>query len=67
MPVLTLELGSKQLNKEQKASLISELTDVMHKATGIRKEAFVIYIHENSMDNVGTGGILLSERLKNNP
>ena len=64
MPVLTLDIASKKFNKEEKAKLISDLTDVMHENTGIRKEAFIIIIHENNTDNIGSGGIQLTEKMK---
>jgi 4-oxalocrotonate tautomerase len=63
MPLITIELASKSLDKNQKERLYREMTDLMHDITGIRKEAFLIYLHENSTDNVGSGGIMLSEKL----
>lgn len=62
MPVITFEGG--KLTKEQKAQLVSEITEVAHKATGINRESFIVLIHENDRDNIGVGGDLLSERLK---
>lgn len=62
MPVITFDGG--KLTREQKAQLISEFTEVAHKATGINKESFVILLRENDRDNIGVGGEMLSERLK---
>jgi 4-oxalocrotonate tautomerase len=62
MPVITFDGG--KLSKDQKTELVREFTEISHKVTGIRKEAFVIIIHENDMENIGSGGELLSEKLK---
>ena len=64
MPVIRFDIGSKTFTKEQKARFISDLTDLLHEHTGIRREAFLVYIYENNPDNVGVGGIQLSEKLK---
>lgn len=60
MPVITLETAS--LNTEQKKMLVSELTESAVRITGIPKEAFYVFLKENSADNVGVGGELLSEK-----
>jgi len=65
MPVITVDIGSVKFEKAAKAKLIEELTDVMHRHTGIRKEAFLVYLRESDADNVGVGGVQLSEKLKN--
>ena len=62
MPVITLEAGS--LTKEQKEQLAKELTASASKIMGIPEQAFVAIIRENNPDNIGVGGILLSERKK---
>ncbi len=64
MPVLNLSIGSIKMTREKKAELISDLTEVLHKHTGIRKEAFSIYINEFNPDSIGIGGVQLSEKLK---
>lgn len=60
MPVITFESG--KLTKEQKAQLAQEFTEAAHKITGIRKEAFVVLLHENERENIATGGVLLADK-----
>lgn len=61
MPVISVE-GSK-LTKEQKNELIVSLTEVASKIMNVRKEAYIVLIKENDMDNIGVGGVTLSEKL----
>ncbi|MDL2264175.1 tautomerase family protein [Synergistaceae bacterium OttesenSCG-928-I11] len=61
MPVITFD--SSPLNKEQKRQLISELTETASRITNIPKQAFVVYLREYDRDNIGTGGVLLSEKV----
>ncbi len=63
MPVIKLD-GPK-LSKEQKVELIKEFTSSASKITNIPKDKFVVYIKENEMDNIGVGGEMLSEIMKN--
>jgi 4-oxalocrotonate tautomerase len=62
MPVIRFDGG--KLTKEQKTQLVSEFTETAHKTTGIKKESIFVYIYENDRDNIGVGGELLSDRLK---
>jgi len=62
MPVISVE-GSK-LTKDQKRELIASLTVVASNIMKINKEAYVVVIKENDMDNIGVGGVLLSEKVK---
>jgi 4-oxalocrotonate tautomerase len=62
MPVIIFE-GSK-LTRDQKAELIKQFTEAAHKTTGIAKEAFVVFIHENERESIGVGGEPLADRLK---
>ena len=60
MPVITIEGAS--LSVEQKRELVAVLTK---SAAGIMKapeQAFIVLIKENSKDNIGVGGTLLSDR-----
>lgn len=59
MPVITLD--SSPLNQEQKRQLIGELTAVASKITHIPPQAFVVYLREHAKDNIGSGGVPLSE------
>ncbi len=62
MPVITVEAG--KLTKEQKEQLAHELTASASRITGIPEGAFVTLLKENEPDNVGVGGVLLSNRKK---
>lgn len=60
MPVITLEAAS--LNTDQKKRLISEFTESAARIMRLPKEAFYVFLKENAPDNVGVGGMPLSER-----
>jgi len=62
MPHIVLD-GPK-LNKEQKSKIVQEFTKIASEVTGIPEKAFVVMIKENEPDNVGVGGILLSDMKK---
>ncbi|MBC7086915.1 MAG: tautomerase family protein [Tissierellales bacterium] len=62
MPFIQFDGG--QMTREQKMELAKKLTEVSHEVLGIPVEAFSVIIRENSMDNIATGGKLLSERHK---
>ena len=62
MPVITVEAG--KLSKEQKAELARELTGTASRIMGVPEQAFIAVIRENSPDNIGVGGVLLSDRKK---
>jgi 4-oxalocrotonate tautomerase len=62
MPVISVE-GSK-LTKEQKSELIASLTEVASKIMNVNKESYIVLIKENDMDNIGVGGVVLSEKFK---
>lgn len=60
MPVISLEIS--KLEKDKKQRLCKELTKVASEITGIREEAFVMFINEHSTDNISVGGTLLSDK-----
>jgi len=60
MPLIVFEVGG-EMTYEQKKELVQKLTRDSAEVTGIPEEAFVIYIHENSYDNTGIGGKLLTQ------
>ena len=62
MPVITVEAGP--LTKEQKAELAKTLTESASRIMGIPEHAFITLLKENNHDNVGVGGVLLSDRKK---
>lgn len=60
MPVITFE--SSKLTKEQKQIIAKEFTETASEVTGISNDAFYVFIKENDSDNVGVGGVLLSDK-----
>lgn len=60
MPGVVFE-GPK-LSKDQKRQLVKEFTKIASEITDIPEHAFIVTIKENDKDNVGVGGILLSEK-----
>jgi 4-oxalocrotonate tautomerase len=52
------------MTKEKKAELVARLTETAQEVLGIPPQAFSVIIRENSMDNIGQGGKLLSETHK---
>lgn len=60
MPVITIEAA--ELNDDQKRALVVTLTK---EAAGIMKVAeqhFMVFIRENSRENIGVGGVLLADK-----
>lgn len=58
MPVITIEAG--KMEKEQKEALIQRFTKTGSEILNIPEQAFVVLLKENSYDNIGTGGEMLS-------
>jgi 4-oxalocrotonate tautomerase len=64
MPILTLE-GPIIPDYEVKKKLVAKLTDALCESfPHIHREAFVVIIHENPAENIGSGGECISERMK---
>lgn len=59
-----IQFDGPELSKEKKAELVEKLTQASKEVLGIPEQAFQVLIRENSMDNIGAGGKLLSERYK---
>lgn len=59
MPSVTLELA--KLSREQKRTLVSEITETVSKVTGLPAESVYVFVKENDPDNIGVGGRLLSD------
>jgi|GEM_PF-265523 len=59
MPVITIDIST--IPKETKATLARELTATASEVTGIPGEKFIVLIKELARENIGVGGILLSE------
>ena len=62
MPVITME--GPFLSLEKKERLIKEFTRSASEITGIPSDVFVVFIKENPYENMGQGGILISEKIK---
>jgi len=62
MPVITVEGGN--IDIERKRQLVKKLTDAASEVYALPKEAIIVLIKENSMDNVGSGGTLISDKHK---
>lgn len=63
MPVITVE--GPPISIETKRQFAKELTDAMANAyPHIKREHFVILIHENVMENVASGGELIIDQRK---
>ena len=60
MPVITLEAAS--LTTEQKRRLAEEFTESASRIMNMPKESFYVFLKKNILENVGVGGILLSDR-----
>lgn len=60
MPVITIETA--KLTKEQKAVLSKEMTDIASRIMNLPPQAFYVFLKENELDNIGVGGILLSDK-----
>ena len=60
MPVITIEAA--KLTKEQKAVLSKEMTDIASRIMNLPPQAFYVFLKENELDNIGVGGILLSDK-----
>ncbi len=63
MPVITIEGPAISLEKKEK--LAKEITQLASEIMSIPKEAYVVFIKENPLENMAQGGILISEKLKN--
>ena len=62
MPNVVID-GPKINDLEVKRQLIKEITDALEKAYKIPRNAYIIVIRENSLENVGVGGKLLTDRI----
>lgn len=62
MPIISIEAG--QVNKDQKKALIEGFTRVASETLNIDTSAFVVIVKENDADNIGTGGKMLSQVMK---
>ncbi|MBM4306288.1 MAG: 4-oxalocrotonate tautomerase [Deltaproteobacteria bacterium] len=52
------------LEKGKRKEMIKSFTDTASRLTGIQKSAFVVYLRESGPEDVGVGGELLEDVLK---
>lgn len=62
MPVITLDVAS--LDKEQKARLSKEMTDLASEVLNMPKHTIYVFFREYELESIGVGGVLLSEKNK---
>ena len=62
MPFIQMEAGT--VSQEQKQKLVAEFTQTASRILGVDAAAFYVLIKENSTDNWGVGGMVLTERLR---
>jgi len=62
--VPTIFFYGPELEKEKKKELVKSFTAKASELTGIDESAFVVYLLSTSPENVGVGGKLLEDRLK---
>lgn len=63
MPVINIECG--KITKEQKEQLVEGLVSKASEVLNLPEEAFITFIKENDLDNIGKGTKLFSEIRKN--
>lgn len=62
MPVINIECG--KITKEQKEQLVEGLVLKASEILNLPQEAFLTFIKENDLDNIGKGTQLLSKTIK---
>lgn len=60
MPVISFDIV--ELEKEQKEILAKEFSESASRVTGLPVEMFYVLFNEQKADNVGVGGVLLSNQ-----
>ncbi|NIN00588.1 MAG: 4-oxalocrotonate tautomerase [candidate division Zixibacteria bacterium] len=53
-----------KLDKEKSKEMVRSFTETASRLTGIQKSAFVVYLRESTPADVGVGGELLEDKLK---
>ena len=61
MPVIQVNV-MKQPDIEKKKQLVAKLTDAMVEVYGVPREAVIVMIKEDELENVGLGGVLALEK-----
>ncbi len=60
MPYVNIRVAG-ELTREQKKNIVAGVTDVIAKEANKPKDAVLVFIDEDSRDNIAKGGKLLSE------
>ncbi|WP_306546797.1 4-oxalocrotonate tautomerase family protein [Desulfobulbus sp.] len=60
MPYVSIRVAG-TLTKEQKKKIAQGVTDVISEAAGKPKESILLFIDEESRDNIAKGGVLLED------
>lgn len=50
------------LTRDQKREIVRGVTEVASRVSGLPAEMFYVFIKENEPDNIGVGGVLLSDK-----
>lgn len=60
MPYVSIRVAGK-LTKEQKAEMAKGVTEVISRVANKPKEAIMMFIDEESRENIAKGGVLLKD------
>ncbi len=58
MPYVNIRVAG-TLNRQQKEKIVVGVTEVIAKETGKSKDSILIFIDEDSRENISKGGVLL--------
>ncbi|MDH3347391.1 MAG: 4-oxalocrotonate tautomerase family protein [Desulfobulbaceae bacterium] len=60
MPYVNIRVAG-SLSREQKQNIVKRVTDVIAEEANKPKQSVLIFIDEESRENIGSGGVLLDE------
>lgn len=60
MPYVSIRVAGK-LTRDQKKTIVRGVTEVIAEAAGKPKDSILIFIDEESRENIAKGGVLLDE------
>nr|WP_320140851.1 4-oxalocrotonate tautomerase DmpI [uncultured Cohaesibacter sp.] len=64
MPVITMTLGADQIDQQKKNAFIETVTKCASEITNIPEQSFIVFIEQLDSDNIGVGGVSLTEKRK---
>ncbi|SFO62218.1 4-oxalocrotonate tautomerase [Cohaesibacter marisflavi] len=64
MPVITMTLGADQIDQQKKTAFIQTVTKSAAEITNIPEQSFIVFIEQLDSDNIGVGGVSLTEKRK---